>query len=71
MFNWRNTLIVGAFFVVVGIIYFVTQGAGTCAPEMTHCTSRTLDLTGVLMLILAGVSMAFGLAVLVRGSRDV
>ncbi len=38
---------------------------------MTHCTSRTLDLTGVLMLILAGVAMVFGLAVLVRGSRDV
>jgi hypothetical protein len=71
MFNWRNTFVVGAFFVLVGIIYFVTQGAGSCAPEMTHCTSRTLDLTGVLMLILAGVSMVFGLAVLVRGSRDV
>ena len=50
MFNWRNTFVVGVFFVLVGIIYFVTQGAGTCAPEMTHCTSRTLDLTGVLML---------------------
>jgi hypothetical protein len=71
MFNWRNTFVVGAFFVLVGIIYFVVQGAGNCAPEMTHCASRTLDLTGVLLLILTGVSMVFGLAVLVRGSRDV
>jgi hypothetical protein len=72
MLNWRNTLIVGAFFVFVGILYFVVQGAGGCAPEMTHCTqTRTLDLTGVLLLLLAGVSLAFGLAVLVRGSRDV
>jgi len=70
MFNWRNTIVLGAFFVVVGIIYFTTQGAGTCAPQMTDCTSRTLDLTGVLMLLLTGVSMGFGLAVLVRGSRD-
>jgi drug/metabolite transporter (DMT)-like permease len=70
MFNWRNTFIIGAFFVFVGILYFVTQGAGTCAPKMTYCTSRTLDLTGVLLLILTGVSMVFGLAVLVRGSRN-
>jgi hypothetical protein len=60
MFNWRNTLIVGAFFVLVGILYFAVQGDG-----------RTIDRTGVLLLILTGVSMVFGLAVLVRGSRDV
>ena len=71
MFNWRRTLIIGAIFVVVGILYFVVQGAGACLPGMTHCEDRTLDLTGVLMLILAGVSMVFGLAVLVRGSRDI
>ena len=71
MFNWRRTLIIGVIFVVVGILYFVAQGAGACLPGMTHCEDRTLDLTGVLMLILAGVSMVFGLAVLVRGSRDI
>ncbi len=71
MFSWRRSLLVGAFFVVVGVLYFVVQGAGTCAPQMEHCTSRTLDLAGVLMLILVGVSMAFGLGVLVRGSRNV
>jgi hypothetical protein len=71
MISWRHTLFLGAFFVGVGIIYFVTQGAGSCAPEMTHCTSRTLDLAGVVMLLLTGVSMVFGLSVLIRGSRDV
>ncbi|MCY7419899.1 MAG: hypothetical protein LH650_15685 [Chloroflexi bacterium] len=60
MFNWRNTILLGAFFVAVGLLYFVVQGDG-----------RTIDLTGVVMLLLAGVSMGFGLAVLVRGSRDV
>ena len=49
----------------------VVQGAGTCAPQMEHCTSRTLDLTGVLLLLLTGVSMGFGLIVLIRGSRDI
>lgn len=71
MLTWRKTLVIGLFFVVVGILYFVAQGAGTCAPEVVHCTSRTIDLTGALMLILAGVSMGFGLAVLIRGSRDI
>ena len=71
MFNWRNTLFLGAFFIGVGILYFVAQGALSCAPGMTDCTSRTLDLAGVVMLILTGVSMVFGLSVLIRGSRDV
>ena len=26
MFNWRNTFFLGAFFVVVGMIYFFLQG---------------------------------------------
>jgi drug/metabolite transporter (DMT)-like permease len=57
--TWRHTLVIGAFFVVVGLIYFVVQGDGT-----------TIDRAGVTMLLLAGVSMAFGFAVLVRGARD-
>ena len=60
MFNWRNTFFLGAFFVVVGILYFFLQGDG-----------RTIDRTGVVMLILTGVAMVFGLSVLIRGSRDV
>ncbi len=47
MFNWRNTFVIGVFFVLVGILYFLVQGDG-----------RTIDRTGViLLLLLAGVSM--------------
>ena len=60
MANWRNTFVLGAFFVLVGILYFVVQG-----------DFRTIDRAGVVMLILTGVSMVFGLSVLIRGSRDV
>ncbi len=60
MFNWRRTLLLGAFFVTVGIIYFIVQGDG-----------RTMDRTGVTLLILTGVSMGFGLSILIRGSRDI
>ena len=60
MFNWRNTFFLGAFFVVVGILYFFLQG-----------DFRTIDRTGVVMLILTGVAMVFGLSVLIPGSRDV
>lgn len=57
--DWRRTLILGAFFVVVGAIYYVVQGTGA-----------TIDLAGVTMLLLTGVAMAFGFAVMVKGSRD-
>ncbi len=59
MITWRHTLVIGAFFVVVGLIYLVTQGTGI-----------TIDLAGVTLLLLAGVAMAFGFAVLVKGSQD-
>jgi hypothetical protein len=55
----RKTLVIGAFFVLVGILYFLVQGDGT-----------TIDRAGVTMLLLTGVAMAFGFAVLVKGSRD-
>jgi hypothetical protein len=57
--TWRRTLVIGAFFIVVGIIYFVTQGDGAYR-----------DLAGVTMLLLTGIAMAFGFAVMVKGSRD-
>jgi len=57
--TWRKTLVIGAFFVVVGILYFFVQGDGT-----------TIDRAGVTMLLLTGIAMAFGFAVLVKGSRD-
>lgn len=59
MITWRRTLVIGAFFIIVGLIYYVVQGDGS-----------TIDRAGVTMLLLAGVSMAFGFAVLVKGSRD-
>ena len=59
MITPRNTLVIGCFFVLVGIIYYITQGDGP-----------TTDLAGVTMLILTGVAMVFGFAVLVKGSRD-
>lgn len=59
MITARNTLVIGGFFILVGILYYVVQGTGA-----------TIDLAGVTMLVLCGVAMVFGFAVLVRGSRD-
>jgi hypothetical protein len=57
--TWQKTLVIGAFFIVVGVLYYVVQGHGA-----------TIDLTGVTMLLLTGVAMVFGFAILVKGSRD-
>ncbi len=59
MITWQRTLIIGAFFILVGSLYYVVQGTGA-----------TIDLAGVTMLLLTGVAMAFGFAVMVKGSRD-
>ena len=59
MFNWRNSQILGAIFVVVGVIYFLVQGDGT-----------TLDRAGVTMLIILGGAMAFVFGIILRGSRE-
>ena len=59
MITWRKTLVIGAFFVVCGVLYYFLQGDGT-----------TIDRAGVTMLLLTGAAMAFGFAVLVKGSRD-
>lgn len=60
MFNWRNALILGLIFVVVGMVYFLAQGDD----------AAIVDRAGVLMLIALGVAMAFGFSVLLRGSRE-
>ncbi len=60
MFNWRNALILGLIFVVVGVVYFLAQGDD----------NAIVDRAGVLMLITLGVAMAFGFSVLLRGSRE-
>ena len=68
MFNWRNALVLGVIFIVVGIIYFAAQ-----VPQLRSGDDRLhqpdLDLAGVVMLS-SGVAMVFGLIVLIRGSRE-
>jgi hypothetical protein len=61
MFVWRNALILGAIFVVVGVIYFFVQG-----PD----NGTTSDRAGVTMLILLGGAMAFSFLIILRGSRE-
>jgi hypothetical protein len=59
MFVWRNALLLGLLFVVVGAIYFLVQGGGA-----------SLDRAGATMLIVLGLAMAFVFTVLLRGSRE-
>jgi hypothetical protein len=58
MFVWRNAIILGAIFVVVGLIYLWVQGSG-----------HTMDRAGVTMLIVLGTAMMFTFVILLRGSR--
>jgi hypothetical protein len=59
MFVWRNALILGLIFIVVGTIYWYVQGSTT-----------TNDKAGATFLIVLGLAMAFTFAVLLRGSRE-
>jgi hypothetical protein len=59
MFIWRNALILGLIFIVVGAIYWYVN----------H-TNLGLDLAGATMLVVLGVAMAFVFTVLLRGSRE-
>jgi hypothetical protein len=59
MFAWRNALILGVIFMVVGTAYFFLNG---------HTVG--LDVTGATMLVVLGFAMAFVFAVLLRGSRE-
>ena len=59
MFIWRNAIILGAIFFVVGIVYAIFQG-----------TENTLDMAGATLLIVLGLAMAFTFIVLLRGSRE-
>jgi hypothetical protein len=61
MFVWRNALILGLIFVIVGVIYFYVQGPPT---------GTTSDRAGVTMLVILGGAMAFAFAILLRGSRE-
>jgi hypothetical protein len=61
MFSWRYAIVLGGMFVGVGLLYWFLwynfDAAGT-------------DYLGATLLILLGIAMAFGFAVLLRGSRE-
>ena len=59
MLTWRGAIIIGLGFIVVGVLYLLTQGAGAA-----------MDRAGATMLIALGIAMAFSFAVVLRGSRD-
>ena len=59
MFIWRNALILGVVFMVVGVGYWYVQAR-----------PLTIDLAGATMLVLLGISMAFVFSILLRGSRE-
>jgi hypothetical protein len=61
MFVWRNAIILGVIFLVVGAIYWLVQGSDT-AP--------TQDRGGAVMLMILGGAMAFVFGILLRGSRE-
>jgi hypothetical protein len=58
MFVWRNAIILGAGFVIVGLLYMWVQGGGL-----------TMDRAGATMLIVLGAAMMFTFVILLRGSR--
>jgi hypothetical protein len=60
MFIWRNAVILGIGFVVVGIVYFLVQGGDA---------ATTMDRAGATMLMIVGGAMAFVFSILLRGSR--
>jgi hypothetical protein len=59
MFVWRNAIILGAIFVVVGVVYWYVQAR-----------PQNIDLAGATFLVVLGIAMAFTFAVLLRGSRE-
>jgi hypothetical protein len=59
MFVWRNALILGLIFIVVGVTYWVVQAK-----------PQNIDLSGATCLVFLGIAMAFTFAVLLRGSRE-
>lgn len=59
MFVWRNALILGLIFIVVGVAYFFLNGS-----------TVGLDQAGATMLVVLGLAMAFVFTVLLRGSGE-
>jgi C4-dicarboxylate transporter len=60
MFIWRNALILGGLFVVIGLLYLLLQ----------QYTPTGLDQAGVVLLVVLGLAMSFTFLVLLRGSRE-
>jgi hypothetical protein len=60
VFIWRNAIILGIGFMVVGVLYFLVQGSDA---------ATTADRAGATMLVVLGVAMAFVFGILLRGSR--
>jgi hypothetical protein len=58
----RESLMLGAIPVVIGVIYLVLQA--------TTDLVDPIDLAGVAMLIALGLAMGFGMFVILRGARD-
>jgi Flp pilus assembly protein TadB len=58
----RAALLIGAIPIIVGIAYFLAQE--------TFGSEAVIDPAGVLLLVMLGVSMGFGMLVILRGARD-
>jgi TRAP-type C4-dicarboxylate transport system permease small subunit len=59
VYSWRNAVMLGVVFVLVGVAYFFLQGNG-----------EWMDRAGVTMLIATGIAMALTFVVLLRGSGE-
>jgi hypothetical protein len=60
MFVWRNAIILGLIFAIVGAVYLWLQHLGT---------ANQMDVAGGTMLIVLGAAMMFTFIILLRGSR--
>jgi Flp pilus assembly protein TadB len=58
----RWSLVLGAIPVVIGLIYLVVQEAID--------VEAWIDPAGVILLVALGLSMGFGMLVILRGARD-
>jgi TRAP-type C4-dicarboxylate transport system permease small subunit len=59
VYSWRNAVMLGVVFVLVGIAYLFLQGTG-----------EWMDRAGVTMLIATGLAMSLTFVVLLRGSGE-
>jgi hypothetical protein len=58
VFRWRSAIVLGAIFIVIGLIYLTVQGGGL-----------TMDRAGVTLFLVLGAAMMFTFIILLRGSR--